>query len=295
MTRFIYDQFAKDYLEELLKEYGEVKAPYQVSAEVREIDVYFSPYSPQNQDLQLLGLLGELARTPAIFEPYRNPVTPEQIGDCLLKLLEVQRVVRKESNENKIKLSEQEIPRLWIITPTASQDILSGFGAKISETSLPGVYDFPRYFRTGIIVIHQLPAIPETLWLRILGRGKVQTKAIDELISLPIEQQFKQKTLELLYNLRRHLELRQTPQDQEVIMRLAPLYQQDRELARFEARFEGEYSLVIRQLNKRFAVINEEFSNQIKQLSLEKVEELGEALLDFNDVDDLQVWLGENQ
>jgi len=27
MTRFIHDQFAKDYLEELLSPYGEVKAP----------------------------------------------------------------------------------------------------------------------------------------------------------------------------------------------------------------------------------------------------------------------------
>jgi hypothetical protein len=290
MTRFIYDQFAKDYLEELLKDYGEIKAPYQVSAEVREIDVYFSPFPEQNPDLQLLGLLGELAHTPAIFEPYRNPVTPEQIGDCVLKLLEVQRVVRKESNFNKIKISEDKIPRLWIITPTASADILSGFGAKNSETSLPGVYDFPRYFRTGMIVIHQLPPTPETLWLRILGRGKVQARAIDDLISLPIEQQFKRKTLELLYNLRRHLELRQTPQDQEVIMRLAPLYQQDRELARFEEA----YLLVIRLLNKRFGSINAEISDQIKQLSLEKVEELGEALLDFNDVNDLEVWLGAN-
>jgi hypothetical protein len=26
MTRFIHDKFAKDYLEELLKDYGEVKA-----------------------------------------------------------------------------------------------------------------------------------------------------------------------------------------------------------------------------------------------------------------------------
>jgi len=32
MTRFIHDQFAKDYLEEFLKPYGEVKAPiYQLS------------------------------------------------------------------------------------------------------------------------------------------------------------------------------------------------------------------------------------------------------------------------
>ncbi|MEH1918102.1 hypothetical protein [Nostoc sp.] len=42
MTRFIHDQFAKDYLEELLKPYGEVRGSSRVVGEVREIDVLFS-------------------------------------------------------------------------------------------------------------------------------------------------------------------------------------------------------------------------------------------------------------
>ncbi|NET55988.1 MAG: hypothetical protein F6K47_07400, partial [Symploca sp. SIO2E6] len=39
MTRFAHDQFAKEYLEELLAPLGEVKAPRRVAGEVREIDV----------------------------------------------------------------------------------------------------------------------------------------------------------------------------------------------------------------------------------------------------------------
>ncbi len=39
MTRFIHDQFAKDYLEEMLSPYGEVNSSRRVSAEVREIDI----------------------------------------------------------------------------------------------------------------------------------------------------------------------------------------------------------------------------------------------------------------
>ncbi|MUG95984.1 hypothetical protein F7734_27990 [Scytonema sp. UIC 10036] len=37
MTRFIYDKFAKDYLEELLKNYGVVKTSEKVSGEIKEI------------------------------------------------------------------------------------------------------------------------------------------------------------------------------------------------------------------------------------------------------------------
>ncbi len=48
MTRFIHDQFAKDYLEELLSSLGEVKSARVVRGEVREIDVWFSPQMLDN-------------------------------------------------------------------------------------------------------------------------------------------------------------------------------------------------------------------------------------------------------
>ncbi|WP_313898645.1 hypothetical protein [Roseofilum reptotaenium] len=40
MTRFAHDQFAKEYLQELLKPFGEVKISLDVVSEVREIDVF---------------------------------------------------------------------------------------------------------------------------------------------------------------------------------------------------------------------------------------------------------------
>lgn len=55
MTRFIHYKFAKDYLEELLKDYGEVKASEKVSGEIKEIDVLFTPAKQQSSKLQILG------------------------------------------------------------------------------------------------------------------------------------------------------------------------------------------------------------------------------------------------
>jgi len=62
MTRFIHDKFAKDYLEELLKPYGKVEAPKRVAGEVREIDVFFSPFLSEIPNLEILGLLGYNAK-----------------------------------------------------------------------------------------------------------------------------------------------------------------------------------------------------------------------------------------
>jgi hypothetical protein len=181
MTRFIHDQFAKDYLEELLKPYGEVQAPSRVAGEVREIDVLFSPSKKQDAKLETLGLLGKFATHPAIFEPFRNAASKEEICDCLLKLLEVRGKLQREANRNNTIVQELAVPKLWILTPTASIKLLSGFGATQNIDWLPGVHFLAEYLRTAIIAIHQLPRTQETLWLRILGRGTVQKQAIDEL------------------------------------------------------------------------------------------------------------------
>ncbi|NER06313.1 MAG: hypothetical protein F6K17_28895 [Okeania sp. SIO3C4] len=85
-------------------------------------------------------------------------------------------------NRNNSCISMDDYPKLWILTPTVSQNILNGFGATLDEENwFSGIYFLGEYIRTAIVVIHQLPKTPETLWLRILGREKVQSQAIDEL------------------------------------------------------------------------------------------------------------------
>ncbi len=127
-----------DYLEELLRTLGRVQAPRSVSTEVREIDVWFEPTSSSTGNPELLGLLGRLAATPCILEPFRNPVTPQEICDCLCKELEIRRRFYRETIRNAQELAD--LPRLWILTPTASPAILSGFRAIVESEWLPGVH-----------------------------------------------------------------------------------------------------------------------------------------------------------
>ncbi len=207
MTRFIHDQFAKDYLEELLKDYGEVKPSEKVSGEIKEIDVLFTPSAQQASNLQVLGLLGIFAEYPAIIEPFRNAASADEICDCILKLLEVKAELRREAKANKIKLQDSEIPKLWVLTPTISELKLSSFGAIQKEDWCTGVHFLPEALRTAIVAIHQLPETPETLWLRLLGRGSKQEQAIVELQALPPNSPFQKAALELVYNLRENLKL----------------------------------------------------------------------------------------
>ena len=54
---------------------------------------------------------------------------------------------------------------------------------------------------------------------------------------------------------------------------------------------EGQRTLVLRMLRKRLGGLDEAAEARIAALPTERLEELGEALLDFSNPDDLAVWL----
>jgi hypothetical protein len=235
--------------------------------------------------------LGKLAQTPCLLEPYRNPVTIEGIIACLSKLLTVREQLQREAHRHQQPLLAENIPRLWILTPTASQRIITAFSALNHPDWGEGIYFLAPALTTSLIVLHQLPETPETLWLRLLGRGGTRTRAIDELEALSPSHPFKSASLKLLYNLSRNLEAlpKRTQEERKFIMRLAPLYEQDREQA-----IQKEASkLVLRQLKRRFGELPPHMTETIQKLTVEQLEDLGEALLDFESQADLINWLNQ--
>lgn len=176
MTRFPYDEFAKDYLKELLSSIGNVDPSRKVASEIQEIDVYYTLDPQQVVDekkKQILGLLGRFATTAAVFEPFRNAATRSEIRGCTNKLFDIFAEIERKAKREKTKVIEAELPRLWILSPTASKSLLKGFGAKLDKEWMNGVYFCDDYWKTVIVAIHKLPRTPETLWLRVLGRGKI--------------------------------------------------------------------------------------------------------------------------
>jgi len=64
---------------------------------------------------------------------------------------------------------------------------------------------------------------------------------------------------------------------------------------RAEGKQEGTVTLVLRQLKRRVGEIGGEVEQQVSAMPLEKLEELGEALLDFTGEADLKNWLEKNK
>jgi hypothetical protein len=106
-----------------------------------------------------------------------------------------------------------------------------------SENWERGVYFLSDVWRVGLIAIHQLPKVPETMWLRVLGKGRVQQEAIAQLTALPVDNPLRANALELLYVLQANLQANLasntevSQEDRELVMTIAPLFQEQLQAA----------------------------------------------------------------
>lgn len=163
MTRTPFDSFSKQFLETLLAALGEVTINREVAGESQYVDVYFVPTLPANVQSQDLGLLGQIATTPCLIEPFRNPATADEIRSCLLTLLSLQADGLRRSKRDSQMRPRTQLPHLWILTPSLSEVVISGFGAQPNANETLGIYPLPTALQATIVVIYQLSKTAETL------------------------------------------------------------------------------------------------------------------------------------
>jgi hypothetical protein len=232
VTRQPHDQFAKQYLKELLEPLGEVEISREIPGEALAIDLIFQPFPKPLNNPPALGLLSQLASTPCLLEPYRNCPSNPEIRNCILKLFHVHAELQRQAKREQRTLDEEQLPRLWMLTPTVSEKVLEGLGARPDlKQWCTGVHLLAKTLKAGIIAINQLPEIPETLWLRMLGKGGTQKRAIEQVLELPREDPQRKNILELVgiwrINVASKIELE--PEERELIMELSPAYLKWRE------------------------------------------------------------------
>jgi predicted transposase YdaD len=83
------------------------------------------------------------------------------------------------------------------------------------------------------------------------------------------------------------------------MMQLSPLFleklQAAEERGEVKGRQDERQALILRLLNRRVGNVSSEVETRVKALSLDRLEELGEALLDFDRMTDLLIWLDIHQ
>jgi predicted transposase YdaD len=119
---------------------------------------------------------------------------------------------------------------------------------------------------------------------RVKGQTDVQNQAIIELVSTVMVYKFPELSREVIEAMFSISELKQTRVYRDAM-------DEGRVEGRVEGRTEEAQSLILRQLIRRFGSIDEATESQIRSLPLSRLEELGEALLEFSQSSELKSWL----
>ena len=114
---------------------------------------------------------------------------------------------------------------------------------------------------------------------QLQGKTDFQTQAIMELVGTVMVYKFPKMSREAIEAMFTVSDLKQTK-----------VYQE----AHGKGRAEEAQSLILRLLTKRFDMLTPATESKIRSLSLDKLEKLGEALLDFSGASDLLAWLEKN-
>jgi hypothetical protein len=271
MSKFAHDDFCKTYLKELLITIGKATASRPLKSETRAADLWFEPGQSSEEARSHLGLLSRLLPRDTLIEVFRNPATGFEIRSCKGKLYSLEAELLRKAKRQKQSLSEDKLPSLLLLMPTASQEIRDGFGA--IQTGTSGVYLLPSEVRTTLVAVHQLPRTRDTLWLRILGRSGNQKRAIEEFADLGEAIPLYASIGEILADYQANLESRRklTEEEEELIMNLSAAYLRKREEWKDEGKIEVARNLLRQGMTVEFVV-------QATELTIEQIEQLRDQL-----------------
>jgi hypothetical protein len=157
------------------------------------------------------------------------------------------------------------------------------------------VYYAVSGLRTFLIAAHQLAPTRDTLWLRILGRGKIQKRAIDEVLALPIDDPMRNLALKLINQWRIRVEQSQdlSPDEQEQLMNFSPAYiaweeqtlQKGRQEGELRGELKGQREMLLQFMTLKFGSLSAQVVSQIQAInSTEKLQQLADAIIHSPDL-----------
>lgn len=193
-----HDEWVKRVLAVWLECLGDVLIDARIAGVSRRGDVLFTEQHDDQVRRRTLGVLGELARGCVLFEPFRNPVTPSELQTCVLKAIDLNAQTQRRVRRAKQKRSTSQPTALCVITPSMSHEIRRQAELTRVQEDKPGIYRLARLWRAMIIIVDELGEDASTVWLRLLGRGRVQAQAVEELLQMSSQEPLRDATFELL-------------------------------------------------------------------------------------------------
>jgi hypothetical protein len=225
-------------------------------------------------------------------EPFRSALLDENVHDCMMKLFMVFADLQRE--HPIVPVTER--PQLWILAAEVSDRLLNDFAEPPGNDLMEGLYPLRKGLGTTIVAINELPVVPETLWLRLLGKGSTQEMAISDLLMMPESDPKRGLTLDLLVSWGINMEVTEQfeLEERRIIMALSQVYMEWKKQtealgeARGEARGEAigaeraKRSAIEGLLRARFGEIDQEIAGVIPRLMSLESDEYTRVLLNLS-------------
>ena len=305
MTQNPFDAFSKEYLADLLAPFGTVERSFEVPGESKFIDVLFLPTNTADTS-GIKGLLKQVVSTPSLLEIYSGVPTVDEVSTCLHELFWLREDIARKANSADRKLTENDYPQLWILAASLSEPLKKEC-AVIHKPGFPrGFYHFPSpIVRTIMVSLKDLPSTPNTLWMRVLGRGQTQENAIADVVALPLSDPrrapilrmlcaWKLVTIEKNPSLFENAETTTMAYPQIFLDWETATEERGREIGQKIGQKEKALSIALRLLHRQIGALSDALEARVMALSSDQLGDLSEASLDFEMPDDLSSWLDEH-
>ena len=157
-----------------------------------------------------------------------------------------------------------------------------------------------------MVSLKELPATPDTLWMRILARDGTQIRAIEEVLALPLNDDrrapllrmlcaWKIVTIETYPALFENPEATKMAYPQIFLDWEAATQERGEKIGEKRGEKIGEkkkaLTIVLRLLRRQISGIDQRIEAVVTELSANQLEDLSEAVLDFSSLTDLTQWL----
>jgi hypothetical protein len=284
-----FDHFAKNLLRDALSRACTSETEVEVLAATQKIDVYTVPDPARAAERARMGLLGELAATPSLFEPFHDTPTLRKLRRCVNKQHtwhhELERRARAAagalSAEGREEPAADEVPfpALVAIGPGHPETVLDAYGCRPAG---PGIYEAVWGLALRVVVLSELPRTRDTLLLRLLGNGRLLREALADLAALPDGAWERSIATPLLVHFKLDGKEHSTNEEDDVSAEIRAWFEDYERKMRNEAikegHNEGERALLLRLLRTRFGELPAAAIARIEAADVTDVERWGERM-----------------
>ncbi|MCG8420646.1 MAG: hypothetical protein MJE77_22230 [Proteobacteria bacterium] len=258
-----FDQLAKAILGALLRPVAPVETGREIPGQVQIADLWVEPDGEEHAEvLERLGVLGRMIGLgPCLIEPFSQAPRVKDIRSCIRKQYTLDHhLVREADREDR---PEPEFPILYVISSGKPETIIDKMELCKIDGWPVGFWQGREFDAFYLVVARLLPETPDTLFLRLLGRGITFREAVRELVTDP-EHAWARRLLEpVLVAFRREI-----PQDSMEEEDMKALRELEAVYADWEQRVkeEGERIGLVESIEMLCAAFNIELSEERREL-----------------------------